>query len=194
MKIISYLMLFTLLFSNLTYAGFGKKQQGKQAQEDKKNQTVLYYEPTVDGLRKYLETLRYSEPEVYSKLNATVNNYETRDNIGFAVGVTSIVASVALMVGSFTFLAKEDKDFPSGKSPNMGAFFGSMVVWLGGSIASSYIRPDREDFYDFINQHNKLKPNDPLEFSQQQQMLKPENNTDIGHIPQLAEISFGFKF
>lgn len=188
-KIISFFVLLSLVISNSAYASFGK---AKAKNQDKTSRTVSYYEPNADGLRKYLETLRYSEPKVYSQLNKTVKKYENKDNIAFAVDVTSAVVGITLIVGSFTFLGKKDPDFPDSPKVNYGAFFGGMGLWLAGGIASGYIRPDREDFYDFINEHNRLKPNDPLEFSQ----YLPAPNYEMPNRvkQQVAELSLDFKF
>lgn len=179
----------SFLFSQCAYASFGKAVDKK---EEQSNKTVSYYEANVKGLRKYLETLRYSEPQVYSQLDKTVDDYENRDNIATAVSVTSKLAAVTLLVGSFSFLAEEDKNFPGTKKTNFTAFFGSGVVWILGGVAASYIEPDREDYYDFINEHNRLKPNDPLEFSQ---YLPAPNYETHNRVKQhVAELSLDFKF
>lgn len=188
-RIISFFVVFSLLFSSTSYASFGK---AKAKNQDKTSRTVSYYEPNADGLRKYLETLRYSEPQVYSQLNKTVNKYENRENIAFAVDVTSAVVGITLIVGSFTFLGKKDPDFPDSPKTNFPVLLGGMGVWLAGGVASGYIRPDREDFYDFINEHNRLKPNDPLEFSQY--LPAPSYEMPNRVKQEVAQLSLDFKF
>jgi hypothetical protein len=126
-----------------------------------------YYDGTPKGLRKYLETIRSSQPEVYQGLNIDVEILESRQSTSQWLGWGGLGIGGFLIIGSATFLSTKKKSEFTGEEyteTNMGLLAGGAIVALGGTIAGLIINPSREEMMETINKHNRLSPQKQLKW------------------------------
>ena len=130
----------------------------------------LYYDGSVSGIRKYMKSLIKSDYKMYQELDPLVRKLENRQLLGWVstIGLGSIGAT--LMIGSFTFLAKEETiDIGYGLTVtettyNDPALYVGAGLGIVAVLTLYLVFPGRGDIMDFINQHNRLNRENPMEF------------------------------
>ena len=138
------------------------------------------YDPSVEGLRSYLATIKTTNPQLYGQLAPDLDSLEskaTAARISLIAGVT--VAAVALTYG---LLGKKDCRSPSIDDPN---FAKDVDAWsacnqdnmrfdtefsllglgalIAGGVTWMVLRPNRTDLFAFVSKHNQLS-RQPLHF------------------------------
>lgn len=107
-----------------------------------------YYEGNLDGLRKYVDTLQVSQPELYKQLDSKLSKLETRNTVGNVVQIAGVVGWLAMSLA-------QDVENPDTTTP--------LILLVGGFGAGYAIRPSRSDYLDIINENNRLNPSRQLE-------------------------------
>ena len=137
-----------------------------------------YFDATVEGLRRYLETIRSNDPQLYAHLDPELSKLESRRNTALAV----LLAGVGLGVVStvYGFAGKKSCASPSVTDPsfaadadawgrcnddNMRTTATFTAVGLGAALAglaiSAALFPRRSDIFGIVNEHNRLS-HEPL--------------------------------
>lgn len=180
--LLSILML--MLATTTQAAGISMGGKGSD-KKDSDNESVQYYEGNVDGLRTYIDTLKYEEPDNYRILDKKVSRLETNETISSAIAWGSTIGGVALMFKGFAGSGSDGGDNDSG----VGTMFSGIGLFLVGNLISGYFAPSRADMYDVINKHNSLRPDDPLKYSYNDRI---QQSPGTFRIPQIALMSFRF--
>ena len=121
-----------------------------------------YYDLNVEGLRKYVDN-NPKAADMNSKLKDLESQQKNADIAKWSfVGVGAVMA-----IGSFTFLQVEEDYEEEGKKKywNGTAFIGGVAVGILGYWVQRWMQPDREDYLDFINQHNANPDREPLKLN-----------------------------
>jgi hypothetical protein len=130
------------------------------------------FEANVTGLRDYIESIRATDPQLYSQLAPDVERLESRQSTAQRVLVAGAVAGLAS--GIYAFAGQGDCQEPSISDPNfagkldawgscnehkikMMATFGFIGVGaiIAGGLAASHIAPNRSDLLEVVNKNNR---------------------------------------
>jgi len=127
-----------------------------------------YYSNSVKGLRTYAEDIRYTQPEVYSRIDQDILDLEIKErNSNYASwAVTGL--GVVMMAGAFTFAQSETEDLfgDKKKETNIGLFASGAAVIVGGKyVIRRWYSVDQDDIRSVINTHNRINSANPLRLS-----------------------------
>jgi len=133
-----------------------------------------YFDASVDGLRGYLETIRSTDPDLYTKLDPKLSNLEWRRTAAVLVAVAAVGIGLGSMI--YAFAARKSCNSPPVNDPNFSADVNAWancnddsmrtmatfsLVGLGtlttGLFAAAFITPGRSDIFDIVNEHNRLR-------------------------------------
>lgn len=124
-----------------------------------------YFDATLDGFRKYMETLKESNTEAYERILPDFESLEKQERLATVSGYTLSGLGSLLMLGATSFWQDEklERDGSVSKTLNVKAFNLGLTMLTAGGIAKWCLSPDREDYLDFINKHNRQKNVFPIE-------------------------------
>lgn len=139
-----------------------------------------YYDLNLYGLRNLINE-NYSENQIkeYEQLNKSLSKLERSSSLAkWSFGLISLLgiayAAYApipqkkswceyyLKDGSCLVTYDNESDINTAKSNNLYAGLGFVLIGLGVGIA---LEPKRTDFIDFVNQHNRLFPQNPIKIN-----------------------------
>jgi len=153
-KKIILISIFTL-FVNYTFSQTTTTTTSKHFSSDGQ-----YYNGTVRGLSLYMKSLETDDNDLYKVLEPEFLKIKQKRNIALGVGITAY--SIGLGLGAYGL----NKNI---NSPNfdegIGAMVASPIFILGGLLASFIITPNKQDYLNFINIHNKNSLNRKLQFN-----------------------------
>lgn len=112
-----------------------------------------FYEPSLMGLRDYLNDIQFKNPKLYKTLNFELKKLESQEKLGETVYLSSLISGVIFVVGSFTFLQVHED---GKKSFNTTAFLGGIALTGAGSIVRDKLRPNENDIKNFVRKHNRI--------------------------------------
>jgi len=144
-----------------------------------------YYEADWDGFRTYLETLRMTEPTVYTELDLKLSAIEDQRRVGnivvwSGVGVGAVLAiwGVTKMASglddsecqTLPILSPERERCDDQKMNEMNERHDQGLILLGaglgvgaaGVLIGGALKPGRSDLLDLINDHNRARPGQPM--------------------------------
>jgi hypothetical protein len=118
-----------------------------------------HYPVTPLGLRRYLERIRDSEPQLWRRLDPEVARLEARDSRSLWLGFGGLLLGGALAAGGLFAI--------DGGHDTAGDVLaiGGLAVTGAGIISFLVIRPERADVIEVMNLHNRLGPEDPMRLS-----------------------------
>jgi hypothetical protein len=132
-----------------------------------------YFDATLSGLRRYMESLRTRDPQLYSQLDPKLAQLESRQNtalvvlgLGIGVGLASTIYAFAgrkscaePQVGDANFAA-EMNTWGQCNDDNMRFSSTFILLGLGAAMAGGFgafaVSPSRSDLLEIVNQHNRL--------------------------------------
>lgn len=140
-----------------------------------------YYDASVRGFRRYLETQRTANPALYAELDPELRGLEDRSKLAIIAGVAGGLGLVAgtvipiAMIEDCDSASRFDAADPAALSAmeeddacrersmrrvllGTGVGTGLVVAGLLGAVA---LRPGRAARLEFINHHNRLNPGAP---------------------------------
>ncbi len=154
-----------------------------------------YFDASVGGLRRYLESVKATEPNLYLQLDPKLARLERRQIAAVALMVTGLVVPLATTV--YALAGRKSCDLPSVHDPNFSAasdawdkchddnnrFTGTvilvgLVTGIVAEIAAFATLPPRSALFDLVNEHNRLSP-EPLRW---QLGYNPSNRTAFGQL------------
>ena len=122
-----------------------------------------YYDASVGGVEDFMAVLHSEDPALWAQLEADVARLRTRRNWSIGSAITAGVVGGGLFFGSF-FAGPTHNDYGveirEANYPMMAVGGGILVV---GTIAAQILWPRRGDMMDFVNKHNRLRPNSPMQ-------------------------------
>jgi len=107
-----------------------------------------YYQANLIGFRSYLNTLESTKPSLYTTLDAKLTKLEQKNKTANIISTVALIGSLAA--------------FAQGPDGNIYAPIGIFAL---GSGVSYLVRPKPEDYLQFINEHNRLNPENGLNLS-----------------------------
>jgi hypothetical protein len=127
------------------------------------------------GFRRYLETIRWTNPELYWQLSPDVSRLESRALLPARLAIPSFgVAAAATLV---TIFLSKDCRRPPVTDPNLSADSAAwqacnhynlvrlsavglpgFAIGLAGVVTTFAINPSRDDIRDLVNRHNRISP------------------------------------
>jgi hypothetical protein len=137
-----------------------------------------YFDGNVAGLRMYLESIRTTNPDLYTQLVPAAERLESQVTIartalvaGMGVGLALILTGVLTraectlpQVGAANF-STGAAEWESCNRDNMTRLqlfsVAGIVALLGGGVTALVTSPRRQDLLDVVNQHNRVNP-EPL--------------------------------
>jgi hypothetical protein len=138
-----------------------------------------FYGSSLDGLRDLIdENHRTAHPEEYKKLNSHLSSLERQHSkanwihglsLAFALGyiIWGPVPKERTWCGSYyngtcSYNVDNHAEISDARSKNTYIGLG---VWLIGLSVSVGIEPGRREIMKFINEHNRLLPNEPIKMN-----------------------------
>jgi hypothetical protein len=118
-----------------------------------------HYPVTPFGLRRYLDSIRETEPQLWRRLDPEVARLEARDSRAYWLGGGGLVLGLALAAGSL--VAINNGHDTAGEVLAVG----SLAAMGGGIISFLLVRPERADVIEVMNLHNRLGPESRLTLS-----------------------------
>jgi hypothetical protein len=120
-----------------------------------------YYELTLPGMRRYVDSLRERQPQVWLRVDPSLAALEAKARRAAWVGWGGLAAGIGLAVGGI-FVARD-------LDPTVGVvmILASVPVMVGGFIGWAVMVPRRDDLLEVVNLHNQLAPAQPLQLSRQ---------------------------
>ncbi len=111
------------------------------------NSGSQYYSASLSGLRRFVNTLKHDKPDAFSHLDQKLSKLEMRQTLSWVV-------FAAGAIGGFALARNQDIENPDTTTPT--------VLILGSLFGSLYIRPSRDDYFEFINENNRINPSQKL--------------------------------
>lgn len=123
-----------------------------QAQNNTKNfsQGSQYYTANLDGLRLYVDTLKSENNELYTALDGKLKTLEQKNLLA------NIITGGAI-IGSLIYFNTMNLETDSPTTP--------LLIFAVGTGVGHLLRPDANDYLNFINEHNRLNPQGGLNLS-----------------------------
>lgn len=144
-----------------------------------------YYTADWDGFRKYLDTLRASEPRVYAALSPKLGEIEDQRTLGNIVIWSGIGIGTGLAIWGFSKMAtgldqSECDKLPIGSTERDHCDDQKMEEWEGetdeglafvgaglgvatlGIVGGILLKPGRSELLDLVNEHNRTRPGQPM--------------------------------
>ncbi|MCT4591006.1 MAG: hypothetical protein N4A71_24505 [Carboxylicivirga sp.] len=138
----------------------------------------MYYSASFKGLKMLMRDVHKEDPELHAIILPSYNNLVKKRKSAMAVGITANSVGGFLVLGSFTFLQSTETEtsiFSPGdsfykpphdvKTPNIGLMATGGLIMIAGSIVAVLLHPGEQDFYDFINIHNKNSKDRKLDWN-----------------------------
>ena len=144
-------------------ASMAASQQSTGATPKRLQLGSQYYTGDIYGLRQYVDSLQSTNQGLYQTLNTKLLTLESQFSTARTISTASNYAALGMVVGGLTVF-KEDWDGP-GKKPNTTMIYGGVGLWIIGSIVANRYAPSSSDYLNFINEHNRLNPNNSLNLS-----------------------------
>ncbi len=146
--------------------------------KDKVSIKNQYYELDHEGLRDYLESIRYDQSDLYSTMNPDMEQLETDEKTARYVRYGAfVVAGLLTVQGFMTFQseARDAVDDPGSESSNNGSTMmtAGVVIAAIGVLIPNLIKPDKKDYLNFINKHNRQNPESPLQINASIKLDRP---------------------
>jgi hypothetical protein len=137
-----------------------------------------HFDASPYGLRRYLDTIRPTNPQLYAQLAPDVDRLESRmtasalllgagligtlATMGYAVATQKNCTSPSLSDPNFAADAQAWGQCNSDNTDRLGTYgLASFLVGTAGIVAFFATMPRRQDLLDIINKHNRASP-DPL--------------------------------
>ena len=120
-----------------------------------------YYDTSASGMSELLSTYKNTDPKLYSLLEPDLKKIKTKRNIKWivtGVGACFVGTGMALMIGGSNSDSSSE-EIKRNTNLSIGMF--SLGVIAVGS--TFFIGPKRKDYFNFINKHNRLNPNQKIE-------------------------------
>jgi len=122
-----------------------------------------YFSFTPKGMRQYLESVRDTQPTLWTRVDPSLSALEPRVRLSSWFGYGGALLSVG-MVTTGIILSAADAD-PTGGPLVLGLMGGGLVVGIGGFVIWAVMVPKRDDLLEVVNLHNRASPPDPLRVS-----------------------------
>jgi hypothetical protein len=148
----------SILFSSTSWSQVHSTTTVYQAPPEYFSAGTQFYNLNLAGFRKYVD--RYNVKEMQEPLK----KLEHEQTVAYATMWSLIGTGTLLTVGSFTFLKVDGEDFQGEKTkdPNAPVFYGGLAVFGAGLLIGRFLAPGRDDYLDFINEHNSNPKRVPL--------------------------------
>jgi len=136
------------------------------------------FDASVTGLRAYIESIKATEPQLYSQLAPDVERLEAKQSAAYALLFIGLTAGVASTI--YGFAARSTCQQPSVYDPNFAAkiaawgsctdhnldmtaefTFIGMAVATVGAVSAYAIAPHRSDLLEVLDKNNRQSP-EPL--------------------------------
>lgn len=122
-----------------------------------------YYEYSVSGIKKYLDSIEQSDPSLYAAVKPKYEDIKFKRDLSLGLSIGAAVVGAGLVYGSMTFLArKTESDI---KSINIPLFTGGIYTMMAAPFFYYIFSPSQNDYLDFINSNNRANPSRPLKLS-----------------------------
>lgn len=119
-----------------------------------------YYDLSVDGLEKYMDALKASNAEAYGKLVPEFAKLQDDKELANWLMIGTLTAGTALTVVGVASVGSKDSD-----NRSYAAMISGLALLSATPFIPVWFGPGREDYMDFINQHNRLVPQQPLKMN-----------------------------
>jgi hypothetical protein len=125
----------------------------------------------LDGIKSYMRDIQNENPELYTALKPDMDDLDKRTSSGWTYMIGGNVLGIGIVVTSIvlgTTVLAEKKEFmgETHSTPNMGIMIGGSLVGAGimaiGTIVGLSSMPKDEDYYNFVNKHNRLDKENPI--------------------------------
>jgi hypothetical protein len=132
-----------------------------------------FYEGNLKGLRKYLEKDVKKNPELYDQLDPKLAKLERQRILGLTVMGVGLAGGIGVCFWAVDQKSQCQKRYPNDltnsnrencEKPMDQVMIASGIAMLGGWLVGSIISPGRDEFMDFVNDHNELNKESPLKF------------------------------
>jgi hypothetical protein len=134
-----------------------------------------YFDASPAGFQAYLNTMRATNPELYTQLAPDADRLATRVSTGRTILLAGVAAGLALVI--YGIAARNDCVQPPATDPNFAAdsaawgacnddnmtttaTFGLLGAGLAaaGLIGGAAVMPSRDELLDLVNRHNRVSP------------------------------------
>lgn len=167
-SIFAYLVLATAL--GLPRSAFGQATPTYVVQSPPSHISIddQVYSFSVNGLRSYLDSIQYTQPQIHAVLDPELRRLERQLSTGKIIGFTSLGVGLGVMM--IPLLVPPSCDTSDCKKHNQYralAFLGigAGIALGGGVVGFAVLPPSREDALQILNHHNQLNPNHPMRLS-----------------------------
>jgi len=109
-----------------------------------------YYTANLDGLRLYVDTLKEGNTDLYTTLDGKLKTLEQKNLLANVITGSAIV-------GSLIYFSTMDLESDSTSTP--------LIIFAVGTGIGQLVRPNANDYLNFINEHNRLNPESGLNLS-----------------------------
>ena len=166
-KIISFYAFFliTIMSNNLLYSQYETLKVIPVLPE---RITVgdMCYTTDYKGLKYFMNDIEYDDPELFEVLSPEFNRLTIKRNTGIACWITSGIIGTTFIVSGISSVANADIDLDDVNSkPSMGNYelvFAGLGIYAIGGLFGYIFYPDKNDFFRFINLHNKYSPDNKM--------------------------------
>lgn len=124
-----------------------------------------YYTGDLGGLRKYLDnSLKPNNLSAYETLNPELKQLESRQLTGVLCYAGGLGAGLGLMTYSLFTHKKETVANVEMDTIDLTYLYVGVGVMVVAYCAGAIMQPSRNDIMDFVNHHNQLNKQNPLEW------------------------------
>jgi hypothetical protein len=145
-----FFIIFLMLISNAVFAEFNIYI------EDDFKINNMTYSTSQKGLRQYLEDIKSSQPDLYNRMDPILSDIEGSKSAAWGLMGVGAGIVVAGMAGAGIGLGNQNVGL------FFGAFFGGFIIGGVVSLIGFFQFPDEDDVRDFVNRHNQLSPDNPI--------------------------------
>ncbi|MCI5082864.1 MAG: hypothetical protein MRY78_14295 [Saprospiraceae bacterium] len=135
------------------------------ARQDQFRVGDLYFSANYQGLKSYMQVLKTENPDLHTTMRPVFDNIKRKRDAGlisFVMG--GIIGGIMIFSG---FPEEETGRFGQpvlDNDPNAGLLFGGVGMLLLGGTIGAVVMPRENDYYDFINLHNRNTEQDKMEW------------------------------